>query len=233
MGNPGTGKTTLARIVAKAINQEEIYGVGGTFTELDRSGLVHKFQGFTESLVKNNLRASLGSVFFIDEFYALSGDREFGNDVGLKALDVINKYMEDNSNRFCLIAAGYTDEMDNALAANPGLRDRFTNYIYFEDYTEDELYQVLVKMLSNKDLELDDEASELLQGYLELIVRNKDKNFGNARLMRDLAEAIRRKQFILGKKTNIVDAQTIETIFNTEDKFIKLTEHTTRVKVGF
>ena len=232
-GNPGTGKTTVARIVAKAIQQEQIYGGGGNFTEVERGDLVHRYVGFSEEHTKRTINGAMGSVLFIDEFYSLASSRRSDNDFGQKVIDTLNKQMEDKRNRFCLIIAGYTKQMEEALSSNPGMRDRIPITIEFPDYTAKELKEVLDMMLEEKGLNMDEKASQAALEYLKQIVATKDENFGNARLMRFLVDSIERQRYFLDKTTDVIDEETIDTVFETDSKFKNLIQVQNTCTIGF
>lgn len=190
-GNPGTGKTTVARIVA------QIYRELGVLdkchlVETERNGLVAQYVGQTAAKTSAVLDSAMGGVLFIDEAYSLyNGARE---DFGPEAINTILKRMEDCRDQFAVIIAGYPKEMENLLDSNPGLRSRFNRYINFPDYTADELVEIFKYMLSKYGYIATTEALECLRSHFECTIKTKDRNFGNARLVRNIFEKTIEKQ---------------------------------------
>ena len=193
-GNPGTGKTTVARIVAKIYKALGILP-RGQLVETDRDGLVSGYVGQTTEKTNKIIDKALGGVLFIDEAYTLVKKGDL-NDFGQEALATLLKRMEDDRGKFIVIAAGYTDEMQDFLDANPGLRSRFTETYEFEDYTPDELLEILTRMLAAKNLTLTDSAKKKVKMYFLELYRNRDKNFGNARIARNISDKIQRRHLL-------------------------------------
>ncbi len=196
LGNPGTGKTTVARLFSEIYSALGILPKGH-LVEVDRQGLVASFVGQTAEKTKEAIDKAIGGTLFIDEAYTLIKTKDAsGSDFGKEALDTLLKRMEDDRGKFIVIAAGYTDEMNNFIKSNPGLQSRFTKKIIFEDYSPDELLEISNKLLESKDHKLDEEAKEPLKKYFNKIYRNRDKTFGNARLVRDLTESALKNQLL-------------------------------------
>ncbi len=182
-GNPGTGKTTVARLLARIYRSLGVVA-RGHLVEVDRSGLVAGFVGQTAPLVTTRFDEADEGVLFIDEAYSLA--RGGPNDFGREAIDQIVKLMEDRRDRVVLIVAGYRDEMQAFLDANTGLRSRFPTIIEFPDYSTDELTQIVVDLGEKQRYELDDGAVARLRTLLDAAPRTE--GFGNARLARNLFE---------------------------------------------
>ena len=183
-GNPGTGKTTVARLVA------QIYrSVGavekGHLVETDRAGLVAGYIGQTAQRVKDVVTAALGGVLLIDEAHALArgDDRDFGHE----AIDMLVKLMEDHRDEVVVIVAGYPEEMAEFLDANPGLRSRFPKTIFFEDYTDEQLLQIFDGMCAKGRYKPDEDCRQRVLAYVA--AQPRDRGFGNARFVRNLFEA--------------------------------------------
>jgi AAA+ superfamily predicted ATPase len=185
-GPPGTGKTTVARLVSRIFQ-----GLGflskGHLVETDRSGMVAGYIGQTAKKVDELVTSALDGVLFIDEAYALV-PAEGGRDFGQEAIDILLKRMEDYRDRLVVIVAGYTDEMGAFIESNPGLKSRFNRYFYFNDYEPSELVAIFESMARKSHFNLTPEAQDKLRQLLETLYANRDKNFGNARLVRNLFE---------------------------------------------
>ena len=187
-GNAGTGKTTVARMVAQIYKELGVLSKG-TFVETDRAGLVAGYLGQTAMKVKEVVKQAKGGVLFIDEAYSLTS-RDAGDDYGIEAIDTLVKEMEDNRGDLVVIVAGYRDEMERFLKANTGLVSRFNKYIDFEDYTQDQLLEILRMMAEKAGMTIQEEALTLVREYLMDMEEEKRHDFGNARGIRNVFERI-------------------------------------------
>jgi len=185
-GPPGTGKTTVARLVSR-IFQELGFLAKGHLIETDRAGLVADYIGGTSKKVDEKVNSALDGVLFIDEAYALT-PKDSSRDFGQEAVDTLLKRMEDYRKRLVVIAAGYTDVMVRFVESNPGLKSRFNRYFYFKDYTPDELVAIFNKMCRDSHFHPTEEANQKLKALLAELYEQRDRTFGNARLVRNLFE---------------------------------------------
>ena len=185
MGNPGTGKTTVARILAGLYAAIGVLSKG-QLVEVDRSGLVAGYVGQTALKTQEVIQSALGGVLFIDEAYALANGGE--NDFGQEAIDTILKAMEDKRDDFIVIVAGYTEPMDKFINSNPGLQSRFNKYFYFEDYNGEQLMKMFEMQCSKNGYVLADDAKECAVEFFKQLYENRDDNFGNGRDVRNIFE---------------------------------------------
>lgn len=207
LGNPGTGKTTVARLLSKIYKQLGVLEKG-QLVEVDRAGLVAGYVGQTALKTKEKIDEAMGGILFIDEAYTLA---KGGSDFGQEAIDTILKAMEDNRENFVVIVAGYPDPMEQFLGSNPGLKSRFNKNIMFEDYTEDELLCIFNAFCKPFSMKLSDEAECCVKAYLHWLVQHKSENFANGREMRNLFElALSNQANRLAEKADISDEELNE-----------------------
>ena len=210
LGNPGTGKTTVARIVGRIYKQLGLLSKGH-FVEVSRTDLIAGYQGQTALKVKKVIEKAKGGTLFIDEAYSLT-ENDHSDSYGRECLTELTKALEDYRDDLAVIVAGYTEPMQKFFESNPGLRSRFSTFIEFEDYSVRELEEILVDMCAKNDYELSESAKKLLHIYLENKVNSKEENFANGRMIRNLYEELvmnhARRVFNM-ETPNIVDLKTI------------------------
>ncbi len=190
VGNPGTGKTTIARLLTRIYKALGVLE-RGHIVETDRHGLVAGYVGQTALKTSEKIDEAIGGVLFIDEAYALtsygpSGSSDFGNE----AIQTLLKRMEDERGKFFVIAAGYTDNMEGFVKSNPGLASRFDKTIKFEDYNPEELYQISLSLFQSLQYYLSPKAQEHIRNYLIFVYKFRDKYFGNARMVRSVVQEV-------------------------------------------
>ena len=208
-GSPGTGKTTVARIVARIYKDLGILKKGH-LVETDRSGLIGQYVGQTAPRVNAICDSALNGVLFIDEAYAIT-QSDSKNDYGDEAVATLLKRMEDDRDKLVVIVAGYTNEMKKFIESNPGLKSRFNRYINFPDYTPQELFDIFRLYLRKNEYTITDEAADYLKNELVYVVKNKTRNFGNARYVRNLFEkAIQCQANRLSQERKVTDKQLME-----------------------
>ncbi len=184
-GNPGTGKTTVARVISNIYKSLGILSKGH-LVETDRSGLVAGYVGQTALRVREVAEKALGGILFIDEAYTLSsgGNKDFGQE----AIDTLLKFMEDNRGDLIVVVAGYTDKMNDFLSSNPGIRSRFNKYLNFEDYNPKQLGQIFEMFCANAGFKLSEKAILKANELFDSLFEKRDKTFGNGRLARNVFE---------------------------------------------
>ncbi len=199
-GNPGTGKTTVARIMADIFKTLGVVS-RGQLVEADRAKLVAGYAGQTAIKTNQLVDQALGGVLFIDEAYTLKSSD--GDTFGAEAIDTLLKRLEDDRGKFICIVAGYTDQMHDFIDTNPGLKSRFTQTIHFDDYTPDELTEIFLHLAQDKSFTIDDDTRAAIHRQFEQLYLRRDKNFGNAREARRIFnEAVERQSQRLVKLMN-------------------------------
>jgi SpoVK/Ycf46/Vps4 family AAA+-type ATPase len=219
VGNPGTGKTTVARILVKIYKALGILE-RGHIVETDRQGLVAGFVGQTAIKTNEKIEEAIGGVLFIDEAYALSNFNGLQGDFGNEAIQTLLKRMEDLRGKFFVIVAGYPDNMETFLKANPGLSSRFDKTLRFMDYTPDELQQIAIGMLQTDGYKLTPKALVLLSAVMQDIYDKRDKFFGNARTVRKIVTEVVKNQNLRfaaisaaeRKKGNLIQPEDFATV---------------------
>ena len=209
-GSPGTGKTTVARIVARIYKDLGVLKKGHT-VETDRSGLVAEYMGQTAMKTNAIIDSALNGVLFIDEAYALVPERGNGQDYGQEAISTLLKRMEDDRDKLVVIIAGYPKEMQRFIDSNPGLQSRFTRYIDFPNYSAGELTDIFKMYVRKNQYTLTAESEQYLTQKLDSVVRHKERNFGNARYVRNMFEkCIQQQANRLSRQQNVSKAQLSE-----------------------
>ncbi len=210
-GNPGTGKTTVARIVAGIYKELGVLRKGH-LVEVQRSDLVAEYTGQTAVKTNKKIDEALDGVLFVDEAYTLSqgGDGDFG----VEAISTLLKRMEDDRHRLIVILAGYTKEIKEFINSNPGLESRFNRYIHFADYTADELKQIFIYTLNKEQYNITPEAFRKVKNILEEKANNKDSKFGNARYVRNLFEVIIQRWADRVASSNSADPEELSMIIS-------------------
>lgn len=190
-GNPGTGKTTVARLVAKIYKDIGVVSQGH-LTEVSAKDLVAGYVGQTAIKTGEVIEKALGGVLFIDEAYTLLD--KTGQDFGQEAIDTLLKEMEDKRGDFAVIVAGYDNLMHDFINSNPGLKSRFNKYVHFDDYTDEEMYEIFCMLCSKGAYEVSGEAKDLVRKHFSNLCATKDDSFANGRTVRNVFESIISKQ---------------------------------------
>ncbi len=191
-GRPGTGKTTVARLLGDLFRQIGIL-TSGQLIEVDRKDLVGQYIGHTAQKTTESIDKAYGGILFIDEAYTLMPPGN-SNDFGKEAIDTLLKRMEDDKGKFIVIAAGYAGDMDRFIQANEGLSSRFTKQIFFEDYTGIELMQIFRFMMAEKGMNIKAEIEQDVLNLFEELYQHRDSTFANGRTVRNIFERSLQKQ---------------------------------------
>lgn len=223
LGNPGTGKTTVARIFGKIYSALGILPKGH-LVETDRQGLVAGYVGQTAEKTTNMIDRAIGGMLFIDEAYTLIKKGDSGSDFGKEAIDILLKRMEDDRGKFIVIAAGYTDEMQSFVASNPGIQSRFSKSFTFDDYSPTELMDIANRSIQKENKKLDKSAAESLRKHFEELYKARDKKFGNARIVRNILDSVKQKMLLriseipasdrTEEKINTIELSDIKEVLN-------------------
>ena len=207
MGNPGTGKTTVARIVGRMYYQLGLLSKGH-FTEVSRTDLIAGYQGQTALKVNNVIEKAKGGVLFIDEAYSIT-ENDNTDSYGRECLTELTKALEDSRDDLIVIVAGYTEPMNHFFESNPGLRSRFNYFINFENYSSTELIDILKTLARKDDYQLSDELKERLSSYFTDELEAKVENFSNGRFVRNLYEDLIMNQAVRLNNTKQYSSQEL------------------------
>ncbi|GAF16662.1 LOW QUALITY PROTEIN: stage V sporulation protein [Bacillus sp. JCM 19046] len=215
-GNPGTGKTTVARIIASFLHEMKVLSKGH-FLEMERADLVGEYIGHTAQKTREVLKQAQGGVLFIDEAYSLSrgGEKDFGKE----AIDTLVRGMENNANEFVLILAGYSKEMDFFLSLNPALPSRFPISVTFPNYTVDELVEMLIGMAKERDYVIDSEAIAACKIQVRKMLSEEASTFSNGRYIRNLVEEAIRMQAVRVLQQNVFSRTALEVLKKEDFQF--------------
>lgn len=208
-GNPGTGKTTVARLFGRLFFSLQVLP-RGHLVEVERADLVGEYIGHTAQKTRDKVHKAMGGILFLDEAYSLArgGEKDFGKE----AVDTLVKAMEDHKNEFVLILAGYTNPMDEFLRLNPGLKSRFPIQLCFPDYTVSQLMDIAQLMLEERQYRLTSRATNKLRDILEQHLGFPYDEFSNARLVRNLLESAIRRHAVRLKYVNSPTRDQLQTL---------------------
>ena len=217
-GNPGTGKTTVARIVGHVYRKIGLLSKGH-FVEVSRTDLIAGYQGQTALKVKDVIERAKGGVLFIDEAYSIT-ENDHSDSYGRECLTELTKALEDYRDDLVVIVAGYTKPMQAFFESNPGLRSRFNTFIEFDDYCTEEMIEILDSMCRANDYRLDNHLKEILKEYFEGVINQKDESFANGRLARNLYDDLIMKH--AKRVINLPNPSENDLSILTEEDFIQI-----------
>ncbi|WP_246939706.1 stage V sporulation protein K [Bacillus pinisoli] len=205
-GNPGTGKTTVARLLGKLFLQMNVLSKGHLI-EAERADLVGEYIGHTAQKTRDLIKKAMGGILFVDEAYSLArgGEKDFGKE----AIDTLVKHMEDKQHDFILILAGYSREMENFLSLNPGLKSRFPVVLDFPDYSVEQLMEIAQRMLSDKEYQFTKDAEWELKNHLREVLLQNPRSFSNGRYVRNVIEKTIRSQAMRLLRNESYDRQDL------------------------
>lgn len=208
-GNPGTGKTTVARLLGDLFSEMGVLAKGHLI-EAERADLVGEYIGQTAQKTRDLIKKAQGGILFVDEAYSLArgGEKDFGKE----AIDTLVKHMEDKKDEFVLILAGYSNEMERFMRMNPGLPSRFPLIISFPNYTDSELGAISDQMLEDREYKLTSEARRKLAKHLKIKVQENEKSFSNGRYVRNIIEKSIRQQAVRLLREGVPDRDSLLTI---------------------
>lgn len=212
-GNPGTGKTTVARLLGNLFHEMNVL-TKGHLIEVERADLVGEYIGHTAQKTRDLLKKAMGGILFIDEAYSLArgGEKDFGKE----AIDTLVKAMEDQQHDFILILAGYSGEMEKFLRLNPGLPSRFPIMVSFPDYSVDELMEIARKMVAERQYIMSKDLEWKLRQHLQRVCAASEKSFSNGRYIRNIIEKSVRKQSVRLLRDERTDKKSLMTL-NADD----------------
>lgn len=208
-GNPGTGKTTIVKMLGKIYHKMGLLSKGHVH-EVDRSALVGEYIGQTAPKVKKAIEDARGGILFIDEAYSLSRAGDDSKDFGKEVIEILLKEMSDGPGDIAIIAAGYPKEMQTFLESNPGLKSRFSEYFHFDDYLPEELHQISLYTAANKQVHISEQADAFLKEQLTESYRKRDKSFGNARFVNSIIEEAKQNMGVRIMKSENIESLSKE-----------------------
>ncbi len=233
-GNPGTGKTTVARILSKIYK-----GLGilekGHLVEVDREGLVAGYVGQTAIKTGDKINEAMGGILFIDEAYSLANGKGSQYDFGSEAIQIILKRMEDMRGKFGVIVAGYTENMGEFIDSNPGLKSRFDKYFSFEDYSAEEMFTIALAHFNKEGVKPDDASAAHLKNYFNFLFEERDEHFGNARAVRQIVgESVKNQNLRLASmKKEERTKELMESVILDDVKEFEIKETSHKPRLGF